>query len=61
MKISTNPGNFKALLKFRVEAGDNLLKNHLEKSAKKVFSIIADEARDISNKEQMSGMLIVIM
>lgn len=84
---STNPGNFKALLKFRVEAEDNLLKNHLETSAKnarytskviqddiinvigeyiqgkilsevqegsKVFSIIADEARDISNKEQMS-------
>jgi len=82
-----NLGNFKALLKFRVDSGDKLLQDYLETGPKnatytsntiqndiislvgeaiqkrilnqvhegsKVFSVIADEARDISNKEQMS-------
>lgn len=81
-----NPGNFKVLLKFRVDSGDKLLEDHLETGpwnasytsktiqneiisiigetiqnkilnevceGGKVFSVIADEARDISNKEQM--------
>ena len=83
---SLNPGNFRALLKFRVDSGDEILKKHLETSPKnasytsstiqndliciigkwfqkkilaevkagsKVFSILADEGRDCSNKEQM--------
>ena len=83
---SKNPGNFKALLNFRIESGDQALKNHLETASKvakytskdiqneiisvigkwmqrkiltelqdgsKVFSLIADESRDCSNKEQM--------
>ena len=82
-----NPGNFKALLKFRVDSGDHVLKEHLESSPRnamytsniiqnsliniignwlqnkivtkisagsKVFSVLADEARDCFNKEQMA-------
>ena len=81
-----NPGNFRALLNFRVESGDQVLKDHLQKAPRnatyisntiqneiivtvgkwmqkvivkdiregsRVFSIIADEGRDCSNKEQM--------
>ena len=78
-----NPGNFRALLNFRVESGDQVLKDHLEKAPRnatyisntlqnetvgiwiqktivngihegiRVFSVIADEGRDCSNKEQM--------
>lgn len=83
---SKNPGNFKALLDFRIESGDTVLKNHFETASKvarytskdiqneiisvigkwiqrkilaelqdgsKIFSLIADESRDCSNKEQM--------
>ena len=80
-----NRGNFHALLMLRVDAGDDILKDHLEKCGKnaidtsktvqnelislvggaikevivrkvavnKVFSVIADEATDSSNKEQL--------
>lgn len=80
-----NPGNFQALLHFRVDAGDEILGEHLntagrnatyrsktiqneiiqlsgewiqEKIVKEVtknkfFSILADEATDISNQEQL--------
>ena len=83
---SQNPGNFRALLRFRVDSGDEVLKEHLETAPKnamytsntiqnelitiigswfqqkilakvmagsKVYSILADEGRDCSNKEQM--------
>ncbi|XP_057295877.1 52 kDa repressor of the inhibitor of the protein kinase-like [Hydractinia symbiolongicarpus] len=82
-------GNFRELLNFRVRAGDNVLKEHLQSASKnatyisktsqnalisccgsvisdtivneikrnKFFSIIADEAADCSNKEQMSLVL----
>ena len=32
--LGWNPGNFKALLKFRVDSGDHILKEHLEKAPK---------------------------
>ena len=84
--LSKNPGNFKVLLTFRIESGDQVLKHHFETASKvakytskniqneiifvigkwiqrkileelqggsKFFSIIADESRDCSNKEQM--------
>ena len=82
---SNNPGNFCALLNFRVEAGDSVLGDHFQSSQlssqyispqiqndliictgdwireqiinevknAKFFSIYADEASDISNKEQL--------
>lgn len=83
---SSNVGNFRELLKFRVDSGDKLLEDHLTTAPRnatytsnttqnnlisivgkwiqdkilkeiqegsKVFSVIADEARDCSNKEQM--------
>ena len=83
---SQSPGNFKALLTFRVESGDHILKSHMDtcsrnavytskniqneiisvvgswiqskllhaiQTGSKIFSIIADESRDCSNKEQM--------
>ena len=85
----TNPGNFQALLNFRVNAGDISLKNHFENAPKNAtyrsktiqnqlvdvigeqirggivhdindcpfFSVIADEAIDCSNKEQMPLIL----
>lgn len=84
--ISVNRGNFQALLRFRIDAGDMVLKKHLEtadrnavytskeiqnqmivicgdiirgKILQKVqkaryFSIIADEATDSANDEQLS-------
>ena len=84
--ISTNPGNFLALLKFRVDSGDEVLANHLatcgknasftskniqnqlidicgsiiqstllsQVKAAKVYSIMTDEATDVSNKEQLA-------
>ena len=84
--VHTNHGNFLALLHFRVQAGDDILKDHLETAArnaiytsktvqnelisisgsiiqrkllekvKKVgfFSVIADEATDTANDEQLS-------
>ena len=83
---SSNHGNFKALLSFRVDSGDDVLKEHLFSAPRnatytsntiqnqlistigkwiqnsivkcindgsKVYSVIADEGRDCSNKEQM--------
>lgn len=83
--LSRNPGNFKALLKFRIDSGDQVLQNHFASATvakytskniqneiisvianwiqkkllrelqdgSRVFSLIADESRDCSNKEQM--------
>ena len=83
---SSNKGNFQALLKFRVDAGDKVLKDHLDTSSHnatytsketqnqmivicgdiirnklllkirsaKYFSVIADEATDAANDEQLS-------
>jgi len=81
-----NPGNFKSLLEFRVDSGDQILQNHFENAPRNavytsntiqrdivtviaewiqvkllneiiegsgIFAIIADEARDCANKEQM--------
>ena len=66
-------GNFIKLFHFRVRAGDTVLEEHLKKCPKnasslnycdvkevkegKFFSVIADEAADCSNKEQMSIVL----
>ncbi|PFX17907.1 52 kDa repressor of the inhibitor of the protein kinase [Stylophora pistillata] len=75
---SGNPGNFQALLNFRVEAGDKVLANHFANGpinatyrSKTIqieiievlgtyiqdkigaFSLLADEASDSSNKEQL--------
>jgi hypothetical protein len=83
---SKNAGNFKAALDFRVDSGDEVLRDHFKNapanatytskgiqneiittfgrwiqkqilydlnSGSKIFSIIADESRDSSNKEQM--------
>lgn len=83
---STNPGNFRELLSFRIESGDHLLQDHLCSAPKNatytsntiqndlihtvgkwiqnkilseiqqgsnIFTVIADESRDCSNKEQM--------
>ena len=87
--ISTNKGNFLALIDFRCEAGDTILKEHLKSSSSRAtyisktiqndlimacgeyirdmileevqscrfFSIIADEATDSSNREQLSIVL----
>ena len=81
-EASGNPGNFQALLNFRVEAGDKVLADHFangprnatyrskneiievvgshiqDKTAAEVneagaFSLLADEASDSSNKEQL--------
>ena len=86
---SSNPGNFRALLKFRVDAGDVVLEEHfknapknatytspqiqndliacvgkwirdkilLEVQSAKFFAVIADEAADCSNKEQLPLVL----
>ena len=83
---SANRGNFQALLKFRVDAGDKVLKEHLETASRnatytskeiqnqmivicgdiirskilmkvkeaKFYSVIADEASDSANDEQLS-------
>ena len=84
---SSNPGNFRALLDFRVDSGDDVLAQHFSSAPKnaqytshriqdqiigligkqiqatilnaiqsggRLFSIIADECRDCSNKEQMA-------
>ena len=83
---STNKGNFQALLKFRVDAGDKVLKEHWETASHnatytsketqnqmivicgdiirnklllkiqsaRYFSVIADEATDSANNEQLS-------
>ena len=83
---SASQGNFRALLAFRVDSGDETLQQHLENSPRnatytsktiqnemittvgkylldklpcemkgsKYFSILADEAADISNKENLS-------
>lgn len=84
-----NPGNFQALLNFRIDSGDLILKNHFETTPKnatyksktiqneminslgkfirekiveevkeaKLFSLIADEASNCSNKEQLALVL----
>ena len=83
---TTNHGNLSALLQFRIESGDEVLKKHLETASKNelyiiktiqnemittsgdiirnkilhnvrqacFFSIIADEATDVANVEQLS-------
>lgn len=33
-EVSKNPGNFKALLDFRIDSGDTILKNHLQTAPK---------------------------
>lgn len=48
---SKNPGNFRALLKFRVDSGDDLLKDHLENAPK--------NATYISNTIQNEIIVIV--
>ena len=85
----TNPGNFRALLDFRVDAGDSVLADHFKSGAHnaqyispqiqndlisctgewirkqiiqevqnaKFLSVSADEAADISNKEQLPLVL----
>ena len=79
----SNPGNFRALLNFRVDAGDTVLEEHFKNTAKnatytspqiqndliacvgewirdksaKFFAVIADEAADCSNKEQLPLVL----
>jgi hypothetical protein len=35
-----NPGNFKALLQFRIDAGDNVLEKHFETAAKMPLIIL---------------------
>ena len=77
---NTNPGNFRALLEFRIDAGDNVLADHFKSGAQnaryispqiqsdliacrkqiiqevqnaKFCSVFADEAADISNREQL--------
>lgn len=79
-------GNFQALIRFRIEAGDKVLEEHLKQAggravhtskesqneflaacgfviqqkivakiqAARYFSVIADEATDASNEEQLS-------
>ena len=86
---TTDSGNFQALLDFRVDSGDAVLKDHFNNSARnatyrsksiqneiisccadvviekiikdikeaKFYSILADEVRDCSNKEQMPLIL----
>ena len=86
---SGNPGNFQALLNFRVEAGDKVLANHFANGPRNTiycsktiqneiievlgtyiqdkivaeineagaFSLLADEASDSSNKEQLPLIL----
>ena len=86
---SGNPGNFQALLNFRVEAGDKVLANHFTNDPRNVtycsktiqneiievlgtyiqdkivieineagaFSLLADEASDSNNKEQLPLVL----
>lgn len=86
---SGNPGNFQALLNFRVEAGDKVLANHFANGPRNAtyrsktiqneiievlgtyiqdkivaeineagaFSLLADEASDSSNKEQLPLVL----
>ncbi|CAH3159154.1 unnamed protein product [Porites lobata] len=86
---SGNPGNFQALLNFRVEAGDKVLANHFANGPRNAtyhsntiqndiievlgtyiqdkivaeineagaFSLLADEASDSSNKEQLPLIL----
>ena len=43
---SKNPGNFKALLNFRIESGDQALKNHLETASK----VVKYTSKDIQNE-----------
>jgi len=85
--VDSCSGNFHALLQFRIDAGDSVLKQHLQTASKnaakytsktiqndminvcgrliqdkilcevkkaRFFSIIADEATDIANTEQLS-------
>ncbi|KXJ14854.1 52 kDa repressor of the inhibitor of the protein kinase [Exaiptasia diaphana] len=47
-----NRGNFLSLLKFRVEAGDEII-DEIPSHAS-FFTILADEASDVSNTEQLS-------
>lgn len=88
-EASGNPGNFQALLNFRVEAGDKVLANHFANAQRNAtyrsktiqneiievlgtyiqdkivaeineagaFSLLADEASDSSNKEQLPLVL----
>jgi len=88
-EASGNPGNFQALLNFRVEAGDKVLANHFANGPRNAtyhsktiqneilevlgtyiqdkivagineagaFSLLADEASDSSNKEQLPLVL----
>ena len=89
---SVNRGNFQVLLRFRVDAGDQVLKEHLETASLNAtytskgiqnqmislcgdiirnrllikihkanfFSVIADEATDSSNVEQLSIKFIFL-
>ena len=91
---SPNPGNFQALLNFRIEAGDTKLKHHFENAQKTAtyrsktiqnklvkicgkqiqdkviseinssdspfYSVLADEATECGNKEQMAIILLYI-
>ncbi|OCT65722.1 hypothetical protein XELAEV_18041961mg [Xenopus laevis] len=50
-KTSTS-GNVQALFEFRIESGDEILKNHLKNAP--VNALIADESADISGHEQLS-------
>jgi hypothetical protein len=85
--LSPNPGNFQALLNYRIRAGDTILENHFKNAPKNAtyrsktvqnklvkicgkhieskiiseinnsdspfYSVLADEATDCANKEQM--------
>ncbi|XP_008178843.1 52 kDa repressor of the inhibitor of the protein kinase-like [Acyrthosiphon pisum] len=51
--IKNQKGNFKALLEFRINAGDQILKEHF-KSATKNTTYITDETTDVSISEQFS-------
>ncbi|XP_025414970.1 52 kDa repressor of the inhibitor of the protein kinase-like [Sipha flava] len=51
--IKHHKGNFKALLEFRINAGDQILKEHF-KTATKNTTYITDETTDVSISEQFS-------
>ncbi|XP_025203642.1 52 kDa repressor of the inhibitor of the protein kinase-like [Melanaphis sacchari] len=51
--IKNQKGNFKALLEFRINAGDQILKEHF-KSATKNTTFITDKTTDVSISEQFS-------
>ncbi|XP_060864369.1 52 kDa repressor of the inhibitor of the protein kinase-like [Metopolophium dirhodum] len=55
--IKNQKGNFKALLKFRINAGDQILKEHFKSATKNttyIIPILADETTDVSISEQFS-------